>query len=63
MTAPGGRSTLLAILCVTVVALVGVFSIGVFDLNGSTMTWIIGSAIVAIAGLGGYEIREQLRKQ
>lgn len=63
MTATNGRSTLLAIMCVTLVAMVGVFSIGVFDLNGSTMTWIIGSAIVAIAGLGGYEIREQLRNK
>ena len=56
------KNTLIAIICVTIIALVGIFCIGMFGLNGESLKWIIGVSILAVAGLGGYEIREQLKK-
>jgi len=55
-------NTLIAIICITIVALVGVYAIGEYVLDGEAMKFIITIAIVAVAGLGGYEIREQMRQ-
>jgi len=54
-------NTLIAIICITIVALVGVYAIGEYVLDGEAMKFIITTAIIAVAGLGGYEIREQMR--
>ena len=55
-------NTLLAIICVTLVAFVGIFATAQFNLDGETLKFIIGFAILAVAGLGGYEIREQMKQ-
>ena len=54
-------NTLIAIICITIVALVGVYAIGEYVLDGEAMKFIIIIAIIAVAGLGGYEIREQMK--
>ena len=56
-------NTLIAIICVTLVAFVGIFATGEFNLDGETLKFIIGAAILAVAGLGGYEIREQMKNR
>lgn len=60
---PNGKalSTLMAIVCVSLLGLVTVFAIAQYGLDGETMKWVVGLAIVAVAGLGGYEIREQMK--
>lgn len=61
---PNGRkalNTLIAIVCVSLVAFVGIFAVATFGLDGDTLKFIIGAAILAIGGLGGYEIREQFK--
>jgi len=62
--APNARralNTLIAITSVTIICLVGIFAVSEFSLDGETLKFIVALAIVAIAGLGGYEIREQFR--
>ena len=54
-------STLVAIVCVTLLAIVTVFAVAEFSFNGETLKVVVLAAILAVAGLGGYEIREQLK--
>lgn len=60
-TQPKTLSTLIAIVCVSLLGFVTVFAIAQYGLDGETMKVVVLAAIMAVAGLGGYEIREQLK--
>lgn len=56
-------NTLVAIVCVALIAFVTIFAVGTFELNGETLKILVALAIIAVAGLGGYEIREQFKER
>jgi len=62
VTQPNGPqkiySTIVAIVCVSLVCFITVLAIATYGMNGETLKIVVVASIIAIAGLGGYELRQ-----